>query len=665
MSSQILYRSLLTAFVLFASVFSTAYAQSDERVDKLSQSILHILDYISVDYPGVVQNGKVLDAGEFAEQQEFSQQLQALAQQLPESENKATLVEQGIVLQKSIADKSPAEKINALCKSLASELIAAYNVQIAPARIPSLAGADVLYQQNCAQCHGANGFGDGVMAAQLEPKPINFHDRDRQGARSIYSLYSTISLGVEGTAMPSFAQFSEAQRWKLAFYVSDFFSTDIERMRGENLWHEGQHKDVITTISQLVQTTPNEIIAKYNDDALAVLTYLRTQPSALQTEELPALNNSLEKLNASLDAYRKGDQAHAYELALAAYLEGFELAEAAVKAVFPEQSKAIENNMMQYRLMIKEHQPVASVEAKAAEISQLISSVIESVATTHVEATASFITSVIILLREGLEAILVLAAIGAFLVKTGRRDALKYMHLGWIGALVLGFVTWFIAEYLIDFSGASREMTEGVTALLAAAILVYVGLWLHNYAHTQHWKAFVQTKVTKSLSGGTLWGLILISFIAVYREVLETVLFYQTLWVQTDPSGRGYIFSGFLVAAFTLVTLAWVILRFSVRLPLRLFFRINAALLYMLAVVFAGKGVAALQKTGSLQLTPIHFPEIGAIGVYPSMEGILLQVILVGLALFWVVYNQIHSQQPASQTEVAENTEKKLVDNQV
>jgi high-affinity iron transporter len=291
--------------------------------------------------------------------------------------------------------------------------------------------------------------------------------------------------------------------------------------------------------------------------------------------------------------------------------------------------------MMAYRTLIQQGQPPVQVKAQEQRLQELLSEAGERLENTNLSPTMSFTGGLVILLREGLEAILVLAAIAAFLIKTGRRDVLPYLHVGWISALLLGGVTWVIATYTIDISGANREVTEGVTALLAAAILFYVGLWLHNRVHAQHWQRFIQSKVRNALNGRTLWALALVSFIAVYREVFETVLFYQALWVQAGPAGQHLVVFGFVVAVVMLLALAWLIFRFSVHLPLRLFFSANAALLYVLAFVFLGNGIAALQEAGQLPVNPVNFPEIGLLGIHPNLEVLGLQGLLILFTLLW------------------------------
>jgi high-affinity iron transporter len=144
----------------------------------------------------------------------------------------------------------------------------------------------------------------------------------------------------------------------------------------------------------------------------------------------------------------------------------------------------------------------------------------------------------------------------------------------------------------------------------------------------------------KATGGRTLWALSLLSFIAVYREVFETVLFYQTLWLQAGASGQHMVLGGFFAAALGLVLLSWLIFRFSVRLPLRLFFAVNSALMYLLAVVFAGKGVAALQAAGKLPMNGIDFPRIDVLGVYPNLQSLGLQLVLVLVAVVFLVLNQ-------------------------
>jgi high-affinity iron transporter len=195
-----------------------------------------------------------------------------------------------------------------------------------------------------------------------------------------------------------------------------------------------------------------------------------------------------------------------------------------------------------------------------------------------------------------------------------------------------------VAEtHLLEISGASRELTEGIAALLAAAMLLYVGSWLHRKSSARAWQSFIRDKVTGALGKRTLWAMASVSFLAIYRELFEIILFYQTLWLQAGAERHGALLGGIAVAAILLAAMAWVILRYSVRLPIGPFFAATSGLLVLMAFVFVGDGVAALQEAGVLAFTPTRFIDLPLLGIRPSIQGLAAQlavVAAVGLALF-------------------------------
>jgi high-affinity iron transporter len=167
-------------------------------------------------------------------------------------------------------------------------------------------------------------------------------------------------------------------------------------------------------------------------------------------------------------------------------------------------------------------------------------------------------------------------------------------------------------------------VTEGVTALVAAAVLLYVGFWMHSESYADRWRTFLQGQLRGALSTRTMWALALVSFLAVYREAFETVLFYQALWLQAAPAYAA-VLGGFFAAAVALAILGWLIFRGSIRLPLSLFFGVTSVLLALLAVVFIGKGIAALQEAGVLPVDPVNFSGLPALGIYPNVQGLVVQ----------------------------------------
>jgi high-affinity iron transporter len=288
--------------------------------------------------------------------------------------------------------------------------------------------------------------------------------------------------------------------------------------------------------------------------------------------------------------------------------------------------RQIEAQMMQLRSAIRTEAPVGEVTSRAQELQSLLQRAKTALRNSEgLSATAAFVTSLVILLREGLEALLVVVAISAFLMKTGRREAMPFLHTGWIAALLLGGLTWVVSERFIQISGATREVTEGVAALLASGMLLFVGYWLHSKTSAAGWQAFIQKSLQAILNRRTLWGLTGLTFISVYREVFETILFYQALWAQATRDSADWIMAGFGAGVLILAVVAGLVIRFSVRLPLRQFFSSTGILLLALSFIFAGKGIAALQEAGTIPQTLLQFNAIEWLGIYPNQEGQYLQ----------------------------------------
>lgn len=613
---------VLLAVLLSCSTFSHA---SDT-----AQTIVHMLDYVSVDYPEFVKDGKVLDQAEYKEQREFSAQVIALLDKLPAGPRREQLQANAIALKSAIDAKAPGAEVSQLASDLRWQVIDAYKLVVAPKRAPEIKRGAALFAAQCAACHGATGRGDGPAGKGLEPAPSNFHDAERMAQRSLYGLYSTISLGVAGTSMQGYPQLTEEERWALAFYVGTLRYGDAELARGAALHRSGKAGEG-ATLRAIATTTDRVVVERSGPEAASVFAWLKANPSAAGAGAESPIDYSRRLLAESVAAYRAGKRDEAQRLALNAYLEGFELAEAGLDTLDRTLRQEVETQMIAYRDLLRRGVPAEDVAQLATRIDGLLEASAEKLGSKGLSPTTAAVSAFFILLREGLEALLVVAAIIALLIKAGRRDALPWIHLGWAAALGLGFMTWLAASTVIRLSGATRELTEGVTALLAAAILLYVGVWLHGKSHARAWQAFIDKHLKGALERGTLWALAGVSFLAVYREAFETVLFYQALWQQAGEGAHGSILIGFACAVAVLAILAWVILRYSVRLPIGLFFGISGALLSLLAIVFTGHGIKALQEAGVIAASPFGAVNLPALGIYATTQSLLAQALVLAL----------------------------------
>lgn len=612
--------ALLLAPVL-ALCSTSALAESPAEAAKA----LHLLDYIGADYPPTVHDGKVVDEGEYREQQEFSTVLADLLEGLPENAERPGL-EQGVAaLRQAIDQRQDGALVAKQARQLGARLAVAYEVSQAPVITPDPARGAALYAQNCAICHGDSGAGDGPAGVGLEPPPANLRSVERLDQLSLFDLYNTLALGIDGTEMPSFAdQLDERQRWDVAAYVASL-TADPQAAKADAAWN----------LADLARQTPAEVAASEGAGAVAAFRAQRAQPPQVQRGPAQLLEYTASTLDKSLAAYRDGDHDQAYDLSVAAYLEGFELVESSLDNIDTQARKDTEKALMAYRQTLQDGLPVAQAERRLAEAKAKLDGAAKLLGSDGLSWSLSFVSGLLILLREGLEAILVLAAILAFLRNTGQQSAVRSVNIGWGLALVAGFATWALAAYVIDVGGAQRELLEGCTALFAAVMVLWLGVWMHDRRHAAAWQDYIKSSL---VSGGGRFGFAVLAFFSVYRELFEVILFYETLWLQAGPAGHNAVLAGGATALVLLVGLAWVILRGSAKLPLALFFSINAALLCALSVVFAGHGVKALQEAGVLGTRPVPFFEFDWLGIHADAYSLGAQV--VALLAIVVLYGR-------------------------
>lgn len=636
-------RTILAFLALAIGLATPALAgASDDDV----QTAWRLLDYVAVDYRGAVADGQVKSAQEYAEMTEFSGAVEAKITALPASANRAGLVVEAKAFRGMVAGKAAPDDVAKAARALGSQLLAAYPVPLAPTNAPDLSRGATLYADNCAGCHGLSGDGRGPDAAKLKPAPVAFRDADRARERSPFALYQVIGQGLDGTAMRSFSELPSQDRWALAFYASRFAFADSDK--GEQIWKtDAALRRSVPNLAALAGLTPAALGREIGQDkADAVMAYLRTNPEAVTEVGAGSLTLAHEKLQASAAAYAAGDREGAKKLALSAYLDGFEPVEPALAARDATLMGRIEAEMGNLRAMIGRGEPVAAVKDQVAVLDTLFSDAEEVLSPGAASTASTFIGAFTILLREGLEALLIVVAMIAFLRKADRGEMVRHVHSGWVVALIAGGITWAIATFFIGVSGASRELTEGFGSLFAAVVLLSVGIWMHGKSQAGEWQRYINETLGKALSRSSAWFLFGLAFIVVYREVFETILFYAAL---TAQGSSAVILAGAGSAVFALGLIAWAMLRFSARLPVSDFFKYSSALIAVLAVVLTGKGVAALQEAGMIDIAPLlPFPRIPVLGLFPTWESVGAQLLMVAIIALGAWYNTRLASKPVA-----------------
>jgi high-affinity iron transporter len=623
----------LTIVLLVQQRLARADDAPSPEVD--AQRLVHVLGYVGADYGGAVEAGAVKNEGEYKEQLSLLDDGAKIAERIaPARSASAKNVDVSVLVarvRKLVNDKAPAGDVEAATNEAKQAIVGAFQLSEAPSRAPVLERGRTLFTQNCVVCHGVLGRGDTPQAALLKPPPANFWNPEIADSLTPFRVANTVRFGVQGTAMVPFVQLTDEDRWDLAFFVV-------------SLRHTTEPADGSPTyaLSELATRTDASLRVELEAAGVApgnlpaVLADLRTRAPYEDRVAHSPLAFARAKLERARVAILRGDTAAAKGFVIDSYLEGVEPVEAPLKAVDPAIVSRLEDRYMTMRAALDRGdgpmEMSASITSTLAELTLAENKLNDRRGTGFVSTAFS---SAGIVAREGVEAALLVAALLGIAAQAGLRDKRRWIHAGWGTAVVLGILTFFVSQRLVSISGASREMVEGITALMAMSVLFYVSYSLLAKREVQRWMKFLKEQVSPQKAALSLFG---VSLLAAYREAFETVLFYEAMFASGGSVFAAFV--GALAGAVALFALVMIYTRAGRFAPPQVFFRVSSYLLYGLAVVFAGQGVAALQMAGAAPAHRIALPSIPVLGFYPTIETILAQLVLISLAVGAYLWNK-------------------------
>ncbi|HDR1285165.1 FTR1 family protein [Pasteurella multocida] len=353
-------------------------------------------------------------------------------------------------------------------------------------------------------------------------------------------------------------------------------------------------------------------------------------------------NEINQRIQQAMNLYQQGEQKKAMLAVQDTYFDVFESSgmENKIGARDSNMKAELEGYFTRLVSLIKANASSDQLQQQANQLAQGLSKSVEMLQGGKQSHWSMFLYSLLIILREGLEALLIVAAIVTYLIKNQHQDKLPVIRQSVYVALLASLITAVIFQFVFANAGASRELLEGFTMMIAVVMLFMMSYWLLSKVEAQNWQRYLEGKLSSALTTGSLIGLWLTSFLAVYREGAETVLFYYALVADaTSAVSYLYLFAG-LVVGIVILTICYLIMRYTVvKLPLKPFFMFTGTFMYLMAFVFAGKSVLELIEGKLFEPTLITgVPEISWLGIYPYLETLIPQVILLIAALFALFY---------------------------
>ena len=673
-------RSRLIAAILTSALVS-AFPRPLPAQEHPVRRVANIVSVAVEEYAkGVDAQGRLISATEYQEAADFLADASAQAARLPgERAASARAILDSLLA--AVAGRKPPAQVKALEQKFAATLGSEAALEL-PSKATNLAEGRQLFERTCASCHGVAGRGNGPAAGGMNPKPPAIGDVNVMRDVTPATMYRITSVGIAGTPMTGYASaLSPEQRWNIVSYLMSLRTTAPQLTEGEGLYTQrcmqchgsggagdgasaralsrlpqeigsfswqAAHTDA-QLLSDIRNGVPGTAMPPSRDlDANQlrnVVAYLRTLPGRAtpngttsvadsRGDPAAASREALSLLEQALTAARAGRNGDAGDKAFDAYL-AFEPLETPARARNPGLVATMERLFADFKGAARAGD-VRSAERARDAIETHMSSV---VALTRPPGSPieAFWQSLLIILREGFEAILVMGAIVAFLLKTSHRERLRALWWGVGWGIFASAATAVALKTLLSAMPASRELIEGLTMLVAVGVLFSVSYWLISKVEAAKWQQFIREKVSTALDRGGGTALAFVAFLAVYREGAETALFYQALFNE-GTSVALPIALGIVVGGAALAVIFTLFYRFGVRIPLRPFFGVTSVLLYYMAFVFMGKGVRELQEGNLVSITIIPgAPHVDALGLYPTAETLLAQLILLALFVFAVV----------------------------
>ncbi len=624
-TANLLIIFVLSIFFIIGGPLS-AESFNQETQDRVKKIVM-MLNIAAKEFADGVVDGKIVIAPEYEESQVFLQQASERYTRVSrEIEDKAKAESLGKYfpeLMQMIKTKVASQKVWDKVNQINTELMATFKIEInkLPITPVSLGNGKQIFESNCSVCHGMAGHGDGPMAKEFDPAPAVLSNPQLTGDTNTtaYDNFEVINVGIAGTAMMAWAGvLSESQIWDVTYYLRSFSNANV------------QLPPVNLDLAALESA---------GESAIDISDQVMTDVRGLLAE--------------SLTEFKGNKLEDAAETAFDAYMT-YEKVESTLLTRDRDLGIKLESAFSRYRGEIKRGATLEHVEKLNGEILLDLSKGLELLKN-EVGFSGLFIQSLSIIVREGFEVILIIAALIAFLRKSRNETRIKSIHIGVVVGILASFLTAYIIHEILHLSAVSQEALEGWIMIVAVAILFSVSYWLVSKIDNKKWQEYINKKMRGALSKGNAWTLSAVAFITVYREGFETVLFYKALFLYAGESTSGII-AGFFAGCVVLAGVFYLINYLGLRIPIKWFFGFTSALLYFMAFTFMGKGIHVLQMGEQVSMTIAeNLPNISWLGMYPTWETFIGQAILFAAFVFALLYTFIIKAELGS-TQLKEET---------
>jgi len=475
----------------------------------------------------------------------------------------------------------------------------------------------------------------------LEVNAGNYENAEQLSIEAYLENFEYLESDIDTVNSSLLHKLEIAMREDLRDTIKQHSSHDIIKQKIDAILTDLDTAENLVSKLSKANLAPTELAISSDKELVPMGSATNEQKSGVQSH-IDFIRNSLQSL---LIQYKEGDYQSAYATARTAYLDSYEHVEIPLRAIDPNFTLEAEIQFAELRNLISNKADYVKVQEATVAIKRSLDESERLVTGTGALApTIAFSSSFALIFREGLESVLILGAILTYLEASRNTKFKPYVYYGVVAAIAATAVTWFIASYVIEISGANRELIEAIAALSATAVLFYVSFWILNKIETKKWMEFVKAKVWQASTTGGFAVFVMLSFFTVYREGFETVLFYQAMFGFAKYM-EVYVGLGFVLGIAVLFIVYYTMRKIGKRLPLKALFGLTMGVGAYLSIAFIGNAVRELQTLDIVSVTNM----IGIIprldinlstmtGIHPTLETVIAQIVLLGIYLVAASY---------------------------
>ncbi len=467
---------------------------------------------------------------------------------------------------------------------------------------------------------------NALYAFEQEQNPVDYSAKRQAFKKQILPALAQLEQAITQAQPSDTAALSTAYQQFNAAWLGN------ERVvRNTSMGHYGQIETAMALMRVALETAPldlDKVRLQSQNLKSAIDSYNRGETVATQASAYD-FNGGVQLLRDGLTAFESGQIAQGQEK-LTTFIQIWPNIEGEVSTRNPSLYNRVESQI-----------PVILAHGEATGQQGALKGLIGELEQINPQAQYGAMDAMLILLREGVEALLIVIALVSALNVAQQPQGKKWIYAGVVAGLIASVLGALALQRLFPAvsAGASREKIEGLVGIAAVIMMLMVGAWLHSKSSIQSWNAYIKKHMGKALSTGSLISLFGLSFLAVFREGAETIIFYAGILPNISTNA---LLSGIGMALLVLAILAWLMAKTSVKLPVAKVFRVLTWLIYALGFKILGISIHALQLTGLLPLTALNAPwlQSNALGIYPTVETLLAQGLY--LTVIVVIQRVIH-----------------------